>query len=119
MELEPEPVARKSRREAWAKTAMRIYASATPNMLAMPRPDDKATDMQEFLRKLAERVASAVMEDKSDQLCSRSANNCNRANDDFMPHTHQSLPKQNGPARQTHRLAGPHQQSVMLVAFGA
>lgn len=88
-------------------------------MLAMPRPDDKAIDMQEFLRKFAERVASAVMEDKSDQLCSRSANNCNRANDDFMPHTHQNLPKQNGPARQTHHLAEPHQQFVMLVAFGA
>lgn len=81
-------------------------------MLAMPRPDDKAIDMQEFLRKFAERVASAVMEDKSDQLCSRSANNCNRANDDFMPHTHQSLSKQSGPARQ--RFASPDLSPTLI-----
>ena len=38
-------------------------------MLAMPRFDDGAIDMQELLRRLAEQVANAVMDAEADQLC--------------------------------------------------
>ena len=41
----------------------------TPDTLAMPRFDDDAIDMQELLRRLAERVVNAVMDAEADQLC--------------------------------------------------
>ncbi len=41
----------------------------TPDTLAMPRFDDGAIDMQELLRRLAERVVNAVMDAEADQLC--------------------------------------------------
>lgn len=41
----------------------------TPDMLAMPRFDDDAIDMQELLRRLAKRVVNAVMDAGADQLC--------------------------------------------------
>ena len=47
-------------------------------MLAMPRFDDGAIDMQELLRHLAEHVANAVMDAEADQLCSGGANKLSR-----------------------------------------
>ena len=40
---------------------MEILSDPTPDMLAMPRFDDGAIDMQELLRRLAEQVVNAVM----------------------------------------------------------
>lgn len=50
----------------------------TPDMLAMPRFDDGAIDMQELLRCLVEQVANAVMDAEADQLCSGGANKLSR-----------------------------------------
>ena len=50
----------------------------TPDMLAVPRFDDGAIDMQELLRRLAEQVANAVMDAEADQLCSGGANELSR-----------------------------------------
>ena len=47
---------------------MEILSDPTPDMPAMPRPDDGAIDMQELLRRLAEQVANAVMDAEADQL---------------------------------------------------
>ncbi|MFR4923150.1 MAG: hypothetical protein ACLUBM_02110, partial [Collinsella sp.] len=41
----------------------------TPDMLAKPRFDDGAIDMQELLRRFAEQVANDVMDAEADQLC--------------------------------------------------
>ena len=41
---------------------MEILSDPTPDMLAMPRFDDGAIDMQELLRRLAEQVVNAVMD---------------------------------------------------------
>lgn len=41
---------------------MGILSDPTPDMLAMPRFDDGAIDMQELLRRLAEQVVNAVMD---------------------------------------------------------
>ena len=41
---------------------MEILSDPTPDMLAMPRLDDGAIDMQELLRRLAEQVVNAVMD---------------------------------------------------------
>lgn len=38
-------------------------------MLAKPRFDDGAIDMQELLRRFAEQVANDVMDAEADQLC--------------------------------------------------
>ena len=38
-------------------------------MLAMPRFDDGAIDMQELLRRPTEQVVDAVMDAEADQLC--------------------------------------------------
>ena len=46
-------------------------------MLAMPRFDDGANDMQELLRRLAEQVVNAVMDAEADQLCGGGANSRN------------------------------------------
>ena len=46
-------------------------------MLAMPRFDDGAIDMQELLRSLAEQVVNAVMDAEADQLCGGGANSRN------------------------------------------
>ena len=54
---------------------MEILSDPTPDMLAMPRFDDSAIDMQELLRRLAEQVVNAVMGVEADQLCSGGANN--------------------------------------------
>lgn len=47
---------------------MEILSDPTPDMLAMPRFDDGAIDMQELLRRLAEQVVNAVMDAEADQL---------------------------------------------------
>ena len=43
----------------------------------MPRFDDGAIDMQELLRRLAERVVNAVMDAETDQLCGDGTNSRN------------------------------------------
>lgn len=53
---------------------MEILSDPTPDMLAMPRFDDGAIDMQELLRRLAEQVVTAVMDAEADQLCDGEAN---------------------------------------------
>lgn len=56
---------------------MEILSDPTPDMLAMPRLDDGAIDMQELLRRLAEQVVNAVMDAEADQLCGGGANSRN------------------------------------------
>lgn len=56
---------------------MEILSSPTPDMLAVPRFDDGAIDMQELLRRLAEQVVNAVMDAEADQLCGGGANSRN------------------------------------------
>lgn len=56
---------------------MEILPDPTPDMLAMPRFDDGAIDMQELLRRLAEQVVNAVMDAEADQLCGGGANSRN------------------------------------------
>ena len=51
---------------------MAILADPTPDLLAVPRFDDGAIDMQELLRRLAEQVVNAIMDAEADQLCSGS-----------------------------------------------
>ena len=51
------------------KTATEILSDPTPDMLAKPRFDDGAIDMQELLRRFAEQVANDVMDAEADQLC--------------------------------------------------
>ena len=46
-------------------------------MLAIPRFDDGAIDMQELLRRLAVQVVNAVMDAEADQLCGGGANSRN------------------------------------------
>lgn len=53
---------------------MGILSDPMPDMLAMPRFDDGAIDMQELLRRLAEQVVNAVMDAEADQLCGGGAN---------------------------------------------
>lgn len=53
---------------------MEILSDPTPDMLAMPRFDDGAIDMQDLLRRLAEQVVNAVMDAEADQLCGGGAN---------------------------------------------
>lgn len=48
---------------------MEILSDPSPDMLAMPRFDEGAIDMQEPLRRLAERVVKVVMDTEADQLC--------------------------------------------------
>ena len=56
---------------------MEILSDPTSDMLAMPRFDDGAIDMQELLRRLAEQVVNAVMDAEADQLCGDGANSRN------------------------------------------
>ncbi len=56
---------------------MEILSDPTPDMLAMPRFDDGAIDMQDLLRRLAEQVVNAVMDAEADQLCGGGANSRN------------------------------------------
>ena len=56
---------------------MEILSDPTPDMLAMPRFDDGAIDMQELIRRLAEQVVNAVMDAEADQLCGGGANGRN------------------------------------------
>lgn len=67
-----------SRRRAYTNIsdaiAMEILSDPTPDMLAMPRFDDGAIDMQELLRRLAEQVVNAMMDAEADQLCGGGAN---------------------------------------------
>lgn len=56
---------------------MEILSDPKPDMLAMPRLDDGAIDMQELLRRLAEQVVNAVMDAEADQLCGGGANSRN------------------------------------------
>ncbi len=56
---------------------METLSDPTPDMLAMPRFDDGAIDMQELLRRLAEQVVNAVMDAEADQLCGGGANSRN------------------------------------------
>ena len=56
---------------------MGILSDPTPDMLAMPRFDDGAIDMQELLRRLAEQVVNVVMDAETDQLCGGGANSRN------------------------------------------
>ena len=46
-------------------------------MLAMPRFDDGAIDMQELLRRLAEQVVNVAMDAEAVQLCGGGANSRN------------------------------------------
>ena len=48
-----------------------------PDILAMPRFEDGAIDMQELLRRLAGQIANAVMDAEADQLCGGGANSLN------------------------------------------
>ena len=56
---------------------MEILSDPTPDMLAMPRFDDGAIDMQELLRRFTEQVVNAVMDAEADQLCCGGANSRN------------------------------------------
>ena len=56
---------------------MGILADPTPDMLAMPRFDDGAIDMQELLRRLAEQVVNAVTGAEAEHLCGGGANSRN------------------------------------------
>lgn len=56
---------------------MRFLSDPTPDMLAMPRFDDGAIDMQELLRRLAKQVVVAAMCAEADQLCGSGANSRN------------------------------------------
>ncbi len=56
---------------------MEILSDPTPDMLAMPRFDDGAIDMQELLRRLAEQLVNDVMDAEADQLCGGGANSRN------------------------------------------
>lgn len=56
---------------------MEILSDPTPDMLAMPRFDDGAIDMQELLRRLAEQAVNAVMDAEADQPCGGGANSRN------------------------------------------
>ena len=56
---------------------METLSDPTPDMLAMPRFDDGAIDMQELLRRLAEQVVNAVMDAEDDQLCGGGSNSRN------------------------------------------
>jgi len=56
---------------------MEILSDPKPDMLAMPRFDDGAVDMQKLLRRLAEQVVNAVMDAEADQLCGGGANSRN------------------------------------------
>ena len=56
---------------------MEILSDPTPDMLAMPRFDDGAIDMQELLRRLAEQVVNAVMDAEADLLCGGGSNSRN------------------------------------------
>ncbi|MGO5393613.1 transposase, partial [Collinsella sp. LCP19S3_C9] len=56
---------------------MEILSDPTPDMLAMPRFDDGAIDMQELLRRLAEQVAKTVMDAEADRLCGGGADSRN------------------------------------------
>ena len=56
---------------------MEILSDPTSDMLAMPWFDDGAIDMQELLRRLAERVVNVVMDAGADRLCGGGANSRN------------------------------------------
>ena len=56
---------------------MEILSDPTPDMLAMPRFDDGAIDMQELLGRLTEQVVNAVMDAEADQLCGSGTNGRN------------------------------------------
>jgi transposase-like protein len=49
---------------------MGILTDPEPDMLAVPRINDGAIDMQELIRRLAEQVVNAIMDSEADQLCS-------------------------------------------------
>lgn len=55
---------------------MEILSGPTPDMLAMPRFDDGAIDIQELMCRLAEQVVNTVMDAEADQLCGGGANSC-------------------------------------------
>lgn len=63
---------------------MEILSDPTPDMLAMPRFDDGAIDMQELLRRLAEQVVNAVMDAEADQLCGGGIRAGERINTNFQ-----------------------------------
>lgn len=52
---------------------MGILTDPEPDMLAVPRINDGAIDMQELIRRLAEQVVNAIMDSEADQLCSGGA----------------------------------------------
>lgn len=56
------------------KTATETLPGLTPDMLAMPRFEDGAIDIQELLRRLAEQVVNAVLDAEADRLCGGGAN---------------------------------------------
>lgn len=65
---------------------MEILADPTPDMLAMPRFDDGAIDMQELLRRLTEQVVNAVVDAEADQLCGGGTNGRNGYRDAQLRH---------------------------------
>ena len=56
---------------------MEILSDPTPDILAMPRFENGAIDMQELLCRLAKQVVNAVMDAEADQLCGVGANSRN------------------------------------------
>lgn len=56
------------------KAATETLPGLTPDMLAMPRFEDGAIDIQELLRRLAEQVVNAVLDAEADRLCGGGAN---------------------------------------------
>lgn len=59
-----------------------------PDMIAMPRFEDGAIDMQELLRRLAEQVVNAVMDAEADQLYSVRPAAKGRSRDDMADYAH-------------------------------
>lgn len=56
---------------------MEILSDPTPDILAMPRFENGAIDMQELLCRLAKQVVNAVMDAAADQLYGGGANSRN------------------------------------------
>ena len=69
---------------------MEILSDPTPDMLAMPRLDDGAIDMQEPFRRRAEQIVNAVTDAEADQQCRGGANKSICERDYALPTCKQS-----------------------------
>ena len=56
---------------------MGSLAESAREQPAMPRFEDGSANLREFMRRIAEDVASAIMDAEADQLCAGGANSCN------------------------------------------